>query len=125
LGQVIRRHRQQRKITQDLVAPNVDVTPSALSRIESGQTPLTVVQLKQIAESLRLRASDLLREAEDLTAKIPKVSPGVKVVNERPKSGSEESVAGWFLGGAAIGALVATLIGNENQPARAKKRTRK
>lgn len=113
LGQIIRRHRQSSEITQKVLAPRLDITPSVLSRIESGRSSLTVVQLRRVGQTIGVPAWQLLQEAEGLADRIPLASPGVQVVEERPKV-SGAAAAGWFLGGAAIGALVASLLGGSN-----------
>ena len=129
LGQVIRKHRQDKEITQDIIAPKAALTASSLSRIESGQTPITVLQLRKLGDTLGVPGWQLLRKAEELAADIVKASPGVRIVDERPKTNQPEAT-GWFLGGAAVGALLASLLsGSERsgeKPAdRTKTRARK
>ena len=108
LGGVIRERRKLLRKRQEDLAPILSIGPSAWSRLEAGQSNMTVVQLRATARALRTEASQLLRQAEVLAAQIPSASPGVKVVDSRPRSAAE--TAGWFLGGAAVGALVASLL---------------
>lgn len=108
LGQVIRRRRQDADKTQDIFAPEIDVSASALSRIESGHIPLTIVQLRRIGQTLGVPVSKLLVEAEQIEQKISKGPRRVRLVEERKPTTGE--AAGWFLGGAAVGALVTSLM---------------
>jgi transcriptional regulator with XRE-family HTH domain len=127
LGQVIRRHRRDARLAQGTVAAMVVLSPSALCRIESGRRTATVVDLGRIAESLGTSASQILREAEALAAEIAKTSPGIRLTVSRPRADDAET-EGWFLGGAAVGALLASMpvlapeapVAPKSEPARSK-----
>jgi transcriptional regulator with XRE-family HTH domain len=108
LGQVIRHRREALAWRQEDLAPAVDITPSAWSRIEAGKTSMTVVQLRRTAQALGTNAWMLLKDAETAAKKIADQSPGVEVVDEAPRPG--RSAAGWFISGAAVGALVAGVL---------------
>ncbi len=99
---------------QEIVAHKLGVSTSAVSRIESGATVLTVVQLRQLGRIYGVTAAHLLAEAEALVAHIARKSPDVQVVEQRPKKAGA-GAAGWFLGGAAVGALVATILSADQE----------
>lgn len=116
LGQVVRQRREAIDWRQGDLAPALDITPSAWSRIEAGKTSMTVVQLRRVAQALGTEAWVLLKDAEKAAKKIPGKSPGVEVVDEPPKSG--KAAAGWFISGAAVGGLVASVLASSRRTKR-------
>lgn len=61
VGQRIERLRNERGVSQRRLADAIDVDPSALSRIESGQRGLAVGELVAISEFLGATTDELLR----------------------------------------------------------------
>lgn len=63
LGTAIRRRREGLKISQDAFADTISMHRAYYSAIERGEKNLTLRVLFRVAEGLRSRVSDLLREA--------------------------------------------------------------
>jgi len=60
LGKNIVKLREGQKIRQIDLANMLDIDDSSLRRIESGRTNPTIITLKKIADSLKVKLSDLL-----------------------------------------------------------------
>lgn len=60
LGKNIVKLREGQKIKQIDLANMLDIDDSSLRRIESGRTNPTIITLKKIADSLKVKLSDLL-----------------------------------------------------------------
>lgn len=100
IGKIVLHHRKLRGIDQAAVAAALGVTQSAYSKLELGQTSMTVTQLRMIAESLGLAPQDLLGEVEMHATHLR--AQGVEVKNER-----EVSPAGLLVGLGILAALLA------------------
>ena len=111
VGGLLRYHRKSDGVAQRDLAAEVGLSTSSWSRAETGQGPLTITQFRAATQALGLDAWRVMKQAEELSAKIPDSSPGFEVVNERPG----QNQVGWFLGGAAVGALVATLMDSKKR----------
>lgn len=84
VGQVIQAHRDQMGLHQSQIADAIGLSRSAYSRIESGDTSMTLSQLRPVARSLGLAPSQLLAEADNYAAQLEArgVSiPEVKAMN--------------------------------------------
>ncbi|MFM1775707.1 MAG: hypothetical protein RJA53_1317 [Bacteroidota bacterium] len=60
IGRNIRRHREGAGIRQGALAKELNITPSALSQIETGKTDVSVERIEQIAEKLKLSFYELM-----------------------------------------------------------------
>jgi transcriptional regulator with XRE-family HTH domain len=60
IAQKIKSHREFRKITQETMAEMLLMSQQAYSRLETGETDLTITRLHQIADVLRIKSDDLL-----------------------------------------------------------------
>ncbi len=69
LGQIIRKYRRTAGFSQVELAERSDLHSTYVSLIERGQYNLTVSVLRRIGIALKVPAWQLLREAEELTAK--------------------------------------------------------
>lgn len=67
VGQRIGEVRQQRGVSQRRLAAALDIDPSALSRIESGERGLAVSELVAAAEFLGIAPDTLLRDEVEAT----------------------------------------------------------
>jgi len=65
-GQTICLMRKLRNITLEEMAATVEVTPSAMSRIENARTKPTVVHLRKIARKLKVPGSTLMKLTEEV-----------------------------------------------------------
>ena len=63
-GQIIRRLREKRGLTQEVLSGLAAISRSHLAEIESGRTNANVETLWKISESLGMRCSDLIRAVE-------------------------------------------------------------
>lgn len=100
LGRVIDHHRAARKINQEAVAAALGITQSAYSKLEKGQSTISVVQLNTIAAQLNMPASTLIQDTERYAAHLRR--QGVAITNEK----QESSAAGLLI---ALGLLAALL----------------
>lgn len=64
-GQIIRRLREQRGITQEVLSGLAAISRSHLAEIETGRTNANVETLWKISEALGMRCSELLRAVEE------------------------------------------------------------
>jgi transcriptional regulator with XRE-family HTH domain len=60
--QLIRLKRESLGMTQEVLAENIGMNPSAYAKIEQGTTQITIDRLKQIAKGLQTSMSELLGE---------------------------------------------------------------
>lgn len=65
IGQRIRKIREEKSMTQKKLAEKVMVSPSSITRLESGQTMVSVFTIIKIAEVLNTSISFLLSGDED------------------------------------------------------------
>ena len=84
VGQIIQARRNQMGLHQNQIANAIGLSRSAYSRIESGDTSMTLSQLRPVARALGLAPSQLLTEADNYARRLEAngVSiPDVKAVN--------------------------------------------
>jgi transcriptional regulator with XRE-family HTH domain len=104
VGHVIQRHRESLGKNQGEVAQALGLTQSAYSRVESGQTALTVSHLRALTNALRTTPESILSEADSLAKQL--VKKGVQVPNEKPTDNDNEVKAAFLIG---LGILLALL----------------
>lgn len=63
-GTVVRAFREKAGLTQDKLAYHADITPGYMSQIERGIKNATLPILWNLARALKLKPSDLVRDAE-------------------------------------------------------------
>ena len=63
IGIVLRQHRENAQLTQERFAELVDLSKNYIGNLERGEYEISIRMLNQIARSLKLRASDIVREA--------------------------------------------------------------
>jgi len=101
VGQVIRGRREMQGINLLAMAESVALaTPSGWSRVETGDTAMTLAQLRKAAKTLGMPPADIVRQADIIATQLE--ASGVKVHDEKPKN-----LGKWLLGGAGILALFA------------------
>ncbi len=64
LGEVLKEHRTQCKMTQEFVAETIGVSRQAVSKWESGRTDPSTSNLFALAKLYGISAEDLLKEVE-------------------------------------------------------------
>lgn len=63
-GRVIKRLRQEKKLTVNLFAYENDLQKSLISRLENGQNEPKLASLWKIAEALNIKPSEFIKEVE-------------------------------------------------------------
>lgn len=106
VGRVIAEARKHQKLTQGQLAQEMGINQPAWSKIERGQTAMTIEQLAEVAPLLGYSPSQLLKQA-DLAAQHAE-NEGVQVESRRVGSGEPAAVA--LIGAAALGALIAAIL---------------
>jgi transcriptional regulator with XRE-family HTH domain len=66
VGQVILRRRKLAKLDQSALAEALGISQSAYSRLEKGESSMTLPQLRSIALRLGCSSTDLIRDADQL-----------------------------------------------------------
>lgn len=64
LGQVIKQHRMDCKMTQEFIAETLGVSRQAVSKWESGASDPSTTNLMALAKLFGITAEDLLKEAK-------------------------------------------------------------
>src|ERR1700712_4515879 len=81
LGQILQHHRQRLGLQQADVAAALGILQPAYSRIEKGDTSITVTQLRIVARTLNMRPSQILDHADHWTQMLR--SQGVTVTDDK------------------------------------------
>jgi transcriptional regulator with XRE-family HTH domain len=101
VGQVIRGRRELQGISLATMSQSLALaSPSGWSRVETGDTAMTLSQLRRAARKLGMKPSEIVNQADLLTAQLE--ASGVVVCDEKSKS-----IGKWVLGGAGLLALIA------------------
>lgn len=106
VGRILAAHREERQIEQSDIANQIGVSQSTWSRIERGETALTVEALARAAKVLGVSSSSVLDDAD--RAKEGLAQMDVKVLMDRPRSGGETALL--LLSGAVLGFLIAKAL---------------
>lgn len=64
-GEVLRRHRSEKNISQEELAHRAGVDRTFVSRLERGIRQPTITTMIGIGQALGVRAADLMRETEE------------------------------------------------------------
>lgn len=83
LGSIIAHYRRKQGVAQREFASRIALSPSALSRIESGVAQLGLARLHSIAAALAFDAADLLQMTDGATDRLTRW--GVIVTSDRPQ----------------------------------------
>ena len=100
VGRVIEHARETSRLHQQQIAETLGITQSAYSRLEKGQSAMSVTQLRQIATRLGIQPGAILHEADRLAAVLR--SQGAVISDEKQEPGA----AGLLI---ALGLLAAVL----------------
>ena len=100
VGQVVRGQRELRGVSLITMARSVTLASSSgWSRVETGDSAMTLSQLRKAARKLEMEPGAILRQADAIAAQLE--DAGVVVHDDKPKAATK-----WLLGGAAMLALV-------------------
>jgi transcriptional regulator with XRE-family HTH domain len=91
IGKILQRHREHIGKNQSEVAEVAGLTQSAYSRIESGQSPLTLPHLHAISYALGIKPDEVLKEADQIAGKL--VSQNVSVPFDKPENSDDTKAA--------------------------------
>jgi transcriptional regulator with XRE-family HTH domain len=91
VGKILQKRRELIEKNQSEIAEASELTQSAYSRIESGQTAITISNLRVICRALGLSADAVIKEADGLAKQLE--SQGVSVPLEKPEDGDNLKAA--------------------------------
>lgn len=106
VGRILVGLRKDSGIGQDELAESIGITQSTLSRVERGESALTVGQLARAAKRLGEKANSILFTADKAVEELN--AQGINVQYDRASSGIDTGLV--LIGAAALGALIATMI---------------
>jgi transcriptional regulator with XRE-family HTH domain len=69
LGIIIKQYRKNKNLSQEVLSGLANIDRSHLSKIELGLRSPTVAVLNKISNAMGVKTSDILRAAEEVTAK--------------------------------------------------------
>lgn len=81
LGQILQHHRQRLGLQQSDVAAALGILQPAYSRIEKGDTSITVAQLRIVARRLGMKPGQIIFDAEQWAQNLQR--QGVTVTDEK------------------------------------------
>ena len=108
LGQVFEVRRSALKLSQKDFSDAIGASQSAWSRVENGQSSLTVEEFVLVCNALRLRTADALQRVDQSINYLRK--RGVNVVTRPGKEGKPNDESAAWLSAAALGALLVAII---------------
>ena len=106
VGQVLVNERKARVLDQAAMAKAVGVTQSTWSRVERGESALTLDQLAKAAAVLQKRPGAILADADKATAELGKQK--IIVRPERPKGDNSNTMT--LIAVTVLGLLVASIL---------------
>ena len=104
LGRIIEYRRKQLAVNQDVLAGALGISQSAYSRLEKGQSAMTVQQLRAVAPHVKTTPGQLLTEVEQYAALYQR--QGGQIIEDK-----EESSVGGVL--VALGILATILAASK------------
>jgi transcriptional regulator with XRE-family HTH domain len=90
VGKTIAALREARGIKQGDFATSLGLSPSAYSRLEAGESALSVIQLRNVALLLGMTTSELISQADQHEAALRQ--KGVDVVSEKKESSAAVAI---------------------------------
>jgi transcriptional regulator with XRE-family HTH domain len=115
LGRLLTQARSVKGLDQSRVAEAVGVSQSTWSRIEKGEIALTIEQLAAACGELGVQPSDILQQTDLAARRL--TDRGVTVTPKRPNTLEKALEVGLvILGAAALAALVASVLSDEDGP---------
>ena len=106
LGKVLELQRKSLQWNQEEVAKRLGTSQSAWSRVETGQSNLSVEELAVVAHVLETSSEAVLRDVQRSVEHLQK--RGVMVLIGQPKA--EDNTGAALLGAAALGALLVAIL---------------
>jgi transcriptional regulator with XRE-family HTH domain len=84
VGKLLQQQREARGILQTSVAEDVGLSQSAYSRLEKGESAMSITQLRQISQVIGAQPDLILAEAEKHATALKR--RGVEVTEEKPNN---------------------------------------
>jgi len=106
VGRILANRREYLGLEQMDIAKKLGISQPSWSRIERGETALTLEALARVAMALGMTSTQILDEAE--SAKTGLDEMGIEVLLERPRKGEDMAIA--ILGGAMLAFLIAKVF---------------
>ncbi len=106
VGRVLAIERQKRQLDQTTIATAAGVTQPTWSRIENGESALTVDQLALAAVALGTSASAIMQQVEQAIRGL--IGRRVVVQHQSAKQAAQQGLA--LIGGVALGALILSVL---------------
>ena len=102
IGQVVRSRREMQGIPLLTMAESVNLsTASGWSRVETGDTTMTLAQLRKAARALGIEPSLFIQQADTIALQLEEA--GIIVYDERPKNMGKRLLSGTAILGALVG----------------------
>jgi transcriptional regulator with XRE-family HTH domain len=105
LGQVVEAYRKSAGMTQETLATQLGLSQSAYSRLERGETPFTMPQVRKLSIALGAAPATVIQVADKGVVELK--SRGVTVLDDKPKV---ESNAWLWIAGSVLGAIIAVVV---------------
>ena len=122
LGQILKELRKNNGMDQSDIAEKMGMNRSSWSRIESGNTMMTIQQLQKasdiLSDTLKIEANEILLKADTIASAMKK--EGYKVHYDSPKEIQEKSSGSQglaLIGAAALGLFVGSVLFGNNASA--------
>ncbi len=106
VGRVVAMRRQRCRLDQAEIAAKVRVSQPTWSRIETGESALTVEQLALAARALRASPTEILEQADQAVAGLKR--RGVAVQYGSTKEFAKQGLA--LIGAVALGVLILSVL---------------
>jgi transcriptional regulator with XRE-family HTH domain len=100
IGRIVEHRRTQLRIRQEQIAQALGISQSAYSRLEKGQSAMSVTQLRIVASQLNTTPPDILDQTERYATQLR--AQNVEVTDEKP-----DSNGGVLIALAILAALIA------------------
>ena len=115
LGQILKELRKKKGKDQSYIAEKMGMNRSSWSRIESGNTMMTIQQLQKASDIFKTEANAILLKADTIASAMKK--EGYKVHYDSPKEVQEKSSGTQglaLIGAAALGFFVGKVLFSNN-----------
>lgn len=116
IGQVLSRLRKEKGLSQHEMADALGMkSQSGYSRIESGAVSLQTTALRKAAAALGTRPQAIIEAVEELSEELERKGFRITQRADEEASNGWGKKVGWFVGGAALGGLIALLLQDRDE----------
>lgn len=89
VGKIIEKLRRERELTQSQMAERLQIGQSAYSRLEAGQSAMTLPQLRKVARVMDMSPHQIMEKTEQAAQRLR--AQGVEVPDEKAESPLEKA----------------------------------